>query len=145
MQFRQATNVNFTHNIASMGANRGPLMPIHHAACFNENRIKAHFEKNMKKPAQSAVVDTQGVDEMLTQDENTLAHLQAMISEESKDRNLLSPPDSVLHGAVYQPHQQHLYQITDISSSSMKVSHKYEYPKYLTNSFSMDNDGEDKQ
>ena len=58
----------------------------------------------MKKPIQSAVVDTQGVDEMLTQDENTLAHLQAMISEESKDRNLLSPPDSVLGGAVYKPH-----------------------------------------
>ena len=27
--------------------------------------------------------------------------------------------------------------ITDISSSSMKVSHKYDYPKYLTQSFSM--------
>lgn len=55
--------------------------------------MKTHFEKNMRKPVQSAVVDTVGVDEMLTQDENTLAHLQALISEESKDRNLLSPPD----------------------------------------------------
>ena len=69
-------------------------MPIN--ACFNENRIKSHFEQNMRKPVQSNVVDTLGVDEMVTQDENTLAHLQALISEESKDRNLLSPPDSSL-------------------------------------------------
>ena len=27
--------------------------------------------------------------------------------------------------------------VTDLSSSSVKVSHKYEYPKYLTQSFSM--------
>ena len=81
---------------------------------------------------------------MLTQDENTLAHLQALISEESKDRNLLSPPESVLKGATGGLNPQHLYQITDISSSSMKVSHKYEYPKYLTQSFSMDG-GEDSQ
>ena len=60
-----------------------------------------------------------------------------MISEESKDRNLLSPPDS--DDRDYRaPQNQQLYQVTDISSSSMKVSHKYEYPKYLTQSFSLD-------
>ncbi len=62
--------------------------------CFKDNRLKTNFENNMRKPVQSAVVDTIGVDEMYTQDEHTLHHLQALISEESKDRNLLSPPDS---------------------------------------------------
>ena len=67
---------------------------------------------------------------MYTQDEATLHHLQALISEESKDRNLLSPPDS--------DHKRPgLRQITDISSSSVKISHKYEYPRQLTQSFSM--------
>lgn len=63
---------------------------------------------------------------MVTQDSHTLNQLQALISEESKDRNLLSPPDS--------PNKSlnHLHYITDISSSSAKISHKYEYPKYLT-------------
>ena len=31
-----------------------------------------------------------------------------------------------------------LNQITDLSSSSVKFSHKYDYPRYLTNSFSME-------
>lgn len=52
----------------------------------------------MKKPVQSAVVDTAGVDEMLLQDETTLANLHAQISDQSKDRNLLSPPDSEMRG-----------------------------------------------
>ena len=29
-------------------------------------------------------------------------------------------------------------QFTDLSSSSVKFSHKYDYPRYLTNSFSME-------
>ena len=29
-------------------------------------------------------------------------------------------------------------QATDLSSSSVKFSHKYDYPRYLTNSFSME-------
>lgn len=44
--------------------NRKPLVPIN--PCYNKNRIKSHFEKNMRKPVQSNVVDTLGVDEMLT-------------------------------------------------------------------------------
>ena len=76
------------------------------------------------------MVDTLGVDEMVTQDSATLAHLHALISEESKDRNFLSPPES-------EAKKPCLRQITDISSSSVKVSHKYEYPKYLSQSFSM--------
>ena len=80
-------------------------------------------------------MDTLGVDEMITQDENTLAHLQALISEESKDRNLLSPPEPDCRVKKHQ-----YQQVTDISSSSMKVETKYEHPKYLTMSFSMDED-----
>ena len=47
-----------------MQDNRKPLVPIN--SCYNKNRIKSHFEKNMRKPVQSNVVDTLGVDEMLT-------------------------------------------------------------------------------
>ena len=31
-----------------------------------------------------------------------------------------------------------MMQVTDLSSSSVKFSHKYDYPRYLTNSFSME-------
>ena len=80
----------------------------------------------MNKPAQSKVVDTIGEEAMATMDEATLHRVTAMITEESKDRNLLSP------GKSEKPNSQALRMITDISSSSVKVSHKYEYPKYLT-------------
>lgn len=59
---------------------------------FSNNRLKTQFEKNMKKPVQSAVVDTIGVDDMITMDEATLNGYRARISEHSKDRNLLPPP-----------------------------------------------------
>ena len=86
----------------------------------------------MKKPKQSAVVDTIGVDDMITMDEATLMSYKARISENSKDRNLLSPP------AFQSPAQHHLRQITDISSSSLQGECKYEYPKRLTTNFSID-------
>ena len=119
----------YCKNTANQAQSRNPLQPLY-GACFNNNRLKTHFERNMRKPVQSAVVDTIGVDEMVTQDSATLAHLHAMISEESKDINFLSPPESTSKKPC-------LRQITDISSSSVKVSHKYEYPKYLSQSFSM--------
>ena len=56
--------------------------------------LKTQFEQNTRKPIQSAVVDTLGVDDIVTIDEATLANYKALISEESKDRNLLSPPDA---------------------------------------------------
>jgi len=117
-----------SHTQAS-ALSRNPLAPI--SGCLNGSQLKKQFEANLNKPVQSAVVDTQGVDEMVTQDGATLRTLQALISEESKDRNLLSPPDSSSRS------KQHLRQITDMSSSSVKLSHKYEYPKYLTQSFSV--------
>jgi len=88
----------------------------------------------MIKPKQSAVVDTIGVDDMITMDEATLNGYKVRISENSKDRNLLSPP------AFQSPAKHYLHQITDISSSSVKIECKYEYPKRLTHSFSMDQD-----
>ena len=92
----------------------------------------------MKKPVQSNVTDTIGVDDLVTMDEATLKSYQKRISENSKDRNFLSPP-SDKNSPVGLPNHQ-LRQITDLSSSSMKISHKYEYPRYLTrNPFSMDN------
>ena len=106
---------------------RKTLAPL---TSFTNNRVKKRFDVTMKKPQQSAVTDTAWVDDMVTQDSNTLNQLHALISEESKDRNLHSPPDSSSKS------HNHLHQITDISSSSVKISHKYEYPKYLTQSFS---------
>lgn len=71
---------------------RNPLVPL--TGCFNNNRLKTEFEKNLKKPAQSKVVDTIGEEAMATMDEATLHRVTAMITEESKDRNLLSPGQS---------------------------------------------------
>ena len=77
----------------------------------------------MKKLEQSAVTDTAWADEMVTQDSNTLNQLQALISYESKDLNLQSPPNPSAKSIV------HLHPVASMSSSSVKLSHKYDYPR----------------
>ena len=69
-------------------------LSINYPYGFKNNGLKTQFEKNTKKLVQSAVVDTIGVDDIVTIDEATLEKYKALISEESKERKLLSPPSS---------------------------------------------------